>query len=87
LQHIDPCVNRFSGVYFLCDADEVVYVGQSVAVLSRIMTHVMERNKRFDPDRIFFLPVPQSELLRAEGEFIRLLKPKYNGNPSLAITA
>jgi len=63
------------GVYFLCDGDEVVYVGQSVEVLSRLAVH--QRDKKFD--RAYVLPVPHEELDAVEGAFIRALKPSLNG--------
>jgi hypothetical protein len=83
LCHIDPAHFLCPGVYFLCLGDEVVYVGQSVNVPARIMTHINESRrpagKRFDPLRIFYLPVPGSELSRIESEFIGKLQPEYNG--------
>lgn len=83
LRHIDPAHFLCPGIYFLCVEDEVVYVGQSVNVPARIMTHIQESRrsagKTFDPLRIFYLPVPESELLSVESEFICRLKPKYNG--------
>lgn len=62
-------------IYFLCKANEVVYVGQSIGIASRLAQH--RRVKDFD--RAFFLPVPRAELDAVEGAFIRLLKPKLNG--------
>ena len=76
------------GVYFLCQGDEVVYVGQSVSVPDRVMSHIRESRrpagKMFDPLRIFYLPVPESELLRVESEFIARLRPRYNGETKRA---
>ena len=71
---------NISGVYFLCDGDDVVYVGQSVQVVNRIATHLAEGRKKFDADRVFFMPCPPPDLNAVEGQFIRLLNPKYNGN-------
>ncbi len=81
LQHIDLHVLRTPGVYFLCQDNEVVYVGQSICVTERIKAHLS--NKNFDRDLVFYMPVPESELTKVENHFIRLLKPKYNGNPSV----
>lgn len=69
-----------SGVYFLVDgADrEVVYVGQAVQVDSRISSHLREGTKMFSD--AMWLPVPESELNEVESSFIRLLRPKLNGN-------
>jgi hypothetical protein len=83
LRHIDPAHFLCPGVYFLCLGDEVVYVGQSINVPDRVMSHLRESRrpagKTFDPLRIFYLPVPESELLRVESELIGRLRPKYNG--------
>lgn len=68
-----------SGIYFLCDGDEVVYVGQSVCVLARLGTHVTEGKKTFDHDRVFFLPCPIASLNTVEQHLIETMKPKYNG--------
>jgi hypothetical protein len=82
LRHIDPAHFLCPGVYFLCQGDEVVYVGQSVNVPDRVMSHLRESRrpagKTFDPLRVFYLPVPESELLRVESEFIGRLQPRYN---------
>jgi hypothetical protein len=68
-----------SGVYFLCDGDEVVYVGQSSCVALRLGTHIMEGVKKFDHNRVFFLPCPIESLNLIEQHYIETLKPRYNG--------
>ncbi len=65
------------GVYFLCKGDDVVYVGQSVSPSSRIAGHCSDRTKDFD--RVYLLPVPQSELDNAEAAFIHHLMPVQQG--------
>jgi hypothetical protein len=88
LRHIDPAHFLCPGVYFLCQGDEVVYIGQSVNVPGRVMSHLRQSRrpagKTFDPLRIFYLPVPESELLRVESEFIGRLPPRYNGETKRA---
>jgi len=64
------------GVYFLCFEDDIVYVGQSTKVASRLACH--QENKVFD--RVFVLPVLKDSLLEVEATFIELLRPKYNHN-------
>lgn len=66
-----------SGVYFLKHEKTIVYVGQSVAVGSRISSHMKDGSKTFDEVVIFFCD--PTELDHWEGFFIRLLRPKYNG--------
>ena len=63
----------FSGIYFLCEGNDVVYVGQSVNAGSRSTSH---RDKQFNS--ILILPVPEEKLNEIESAFIGLLKPKYN---------
>lgn len=71
-------VNDLSpGVYFLCSGDEVVYVGQSIAPMSRLAQHRMDREKKFD--RAYLLPTPPSEMNDVEGAFIRHLRPSQQG--------
>jgi hypothetical protein len=66
-------VQHTVGVYFLCDNDQVVYVGQSIDVGSRTRQHT---DKEFS--RAFCLPCPMEDLNRVEAAFIALLRPKYN---------
>ena len=65
------------GVYFLLRQDKVVYVGQSLSVLTRIETHRRQGVKVFD--RAVYLTMPEEVLDEAEGAFIKLLQPEYNG--------
>jgi hypothetical protein len=64
-----------SGIYFLCEANDVVYVGQSVNVAARVGDH--QNSKKFD--QIYYLPWPPDDLDRIEGAFIRAIKPRFNG--------
>lgn len=65
-----------SGIYFLVSGDDVVYVGQAKTVLYRIIDHIAQGRKEFD--RIFYLPLPKSELNASEKEWAEALRPKYN---------
>lgn len=64
------------GIYFLCKEKEVVYVGQSVNIPSRVTTHRNEGQKIFN--RVYFLRCPEHELDRLEAQFIKTLKPRLN---------
>jgi hypothetical protein len=66
-----------TGVYFLCKEDEVVYVGQSINPATRISTHNQDAQKDFD--RVYLMPVPESELNDVEGSFIHHLQPSQQG--------
>lgn len=73
-----PLTAICSGIYFLCDGPEVVYVGQALTVITRVAQHAAEGVKDFDPERVFFLPCPRADLCEVEKQWIRLLRPKYN---------
>jgi hypothetical protein len=64
-----PCI------YFLINGDEIVYVGQSSSLQSRLESH---RSDKKEFDRVLFLPTPSSFLSSLEMALIRALKPKYN---------
>jgi predicted DNA-binding transcriptional regulator AlpA len=66
------------GVYFLENQGEIVYIGQSINVASRVNQHIGGfRPKTFDHVRV--LPCEREELNNWEGFFIRLLEPRLNG--------
>jgi len=64
-------VPKLSGVYFLCREQQVVYVGQSVDIYSRLRAHQ-------DFDAAFAILLDRSDLNTVEGAFIRLLRPVRN---------
>lgn len=66
--------NRASGVYFLLDGNDVVYVGQSKNVYTRISEHA---DKQFD--RYAFVPCPVESLDVLESLYIHCLRPRLNG--------
>lgn len=65
---------KLCGLYFLCKARTVVYVGQSVDVYARLNHH--RDQKLFDTAYVW--PCPKSELDAMEGAFIRILQPSLN---------
>jgi hypothetical protein len=82
LKRIDPAGSGLSGVYFLCDGEEVVYIGRSADLFARIKSHCSTREKQFHRRRVYFIPVPEDHLIEVELEWIHRLKPKYNGRAS-----
>jgi hypothetical protein len=64
------------GIYFLCQQGKIVYVGQSVNVAQRIVTHMTEKQKEFD--EIYFIPCHPNNLNTFEAALIRFFAPKYN---------
>jgi hypothetical protein len=75
LRDATPLLEICSGIYFLCQYGQLVYIGQSVQLASRISTH--RAHKEFD--RIFFLPWPRFDLNRIETALIKILRPPLNG--------
>ena len=69
-----PPKRRWCGVYFLFCGEELIYVGQSVDVLSRLTNH---RNKGFD--RYSVILCEPEELTDLEAAYILLFKPRLNG--------
>lgn len=65
-----PC----SGVYFLFEGDEVVYVGQGANPMARINTHLID--KKFDS--YYVVPCDEENLNQTEAEYITKYLPKYN---------
>lgn len=65
------------GVYIICDQMTVLYVGQSVDVLSRVKSHksIYHRSR----STVYVVPCPQYELNKLEGALIRALEPIHNG--------
>lgn len=68
-------VPEVSGIYFLVHNGDVIYVGQSCNVASRMLQH---KDKTFD--RAFVLPCAVSKLNETEAAFIGFFKPQLNMN-------
>ena len=71
-----------SGIYFLVNSSEVVYIGASVNVHGRLAQHRNEGNKPFDS--YFFVPCAPEELYWLELHYIRKFCPRLNraGTPA-----
>lgn len=65
-----------SGVYMLYKNDNIVYVGESSNILSRIGQHIKEGVKDFDEFEYFELE--EEDRMNLEAFIIRIVKPKYN---------
>ena len=65
-----------SGIYFLVEAGQVVYVGKSKHVQERIAQH--REYSRFSFDGYSVEPCSPGDLARREAYYIRLLQPKHN---------
>jgi excinuclease UvrABC nuclease subunit len=81
LLHNKKEVLFFKFIYCLIHNDEIVYVGKTINIQSRILEHKKDRTKVFDSFSVISqLPneIPDNELLSLEEKYIKLLKPKYN---------
>lgn len=65
-------------IYFLISDDEVVYVGQTRRGLSRVYSHVYD--KQFT--KIYIIECDETELDYWEDFYIFKYKPKYNKRPN-----
>lgn len=66
-----------SGIYFLIDGKEIVYVGQARNVHSRIFDHIRNRpRKKFDS--YSYVLADESELNSLEVRYAYKFKPRYN---------
>lgn len=64
------------GVYLLIDSGDVVYVGQSRNLASRVSSHIQSEEKDFDS--VEFHECSEDELPEIEAMLIAMMKPKYN---------
>ena len=65
-----------SGVYFLYNKGELVYIGKATNITRRIIEHLDEGVKEFDKVRYSKLPI--DSLSYVETTLIKELRPKYN---------
>lgn len=76
---VAPCV------YFLCDGEDVVYVGKSTSVYERVRNHIRDNEKGGDSaktfERWFYIRIPPERLDAAEQAWIAFLQPRYNKTP------
>lgn len=68
----------FPCIYFLIDEEEVVYVGQSIYGLQRILIHHCQGEKKFAHYHV--VTCKQEELNNLEARYIVAYNPKYNGS-------
>jgi len=63
-------------VYFLVSGLDVVYVGKTISLPSRIDSHLSDVSKTFD--EILYVELLEDQLNEIEQKLIRFYKPKYN---------
>lgn len=67
---------RASGIYFLLQDNELVYIGQSNNCGRRIYDHLTENVKAFN--RACYLPIDEADLSDIESALINVFRPKLN---------
>lgn len=67
-------VGRICGVYLLILRGEVIYVGSSINVSTRVLGHRCAKSF----DRAVWIPVDKDDLTSYEGALIRALRPSLN---------
>jgi len=72
--HISKPVS-LCGIYFLIKNKEIVYVGKSTNIRSRIVNHYFSKK---DFDRISVIELDKSRLDSYEKHYIKSLRPKFN---------
>ena len=61
-------------IYFLIDNDEIVYVGKTMHITSRVITHKL--TKKFD--RVSFISCSKEEMEELEKMYIEKFSPRIN---------
>jgi len=67
---------REVGIYFLIKEEEIVYIGQSISISSRICSHSTSRLKDFDS--YYFVNCFREELDELETKYIYKFMPRHN---------
>ena len=73
----EDTINRDPGLYFLIFDDEIVYVGRSKNVMSRIINHLHTREILFN--RYTIINMSYRDTICLEPIYINKFNPKYNG--------
>lgn len=68
--------NIICGIYMLFFEGQIVYIGQSINIFSRVSRHTQEGKKRFD--KFSFFKCERQFLDGIESELIHRYSPKYN---------
>ena len=72
-----------SGVYFLYQGDEIVYVGQAMSVYSRVGVHKKTGEIAFDSFSFISLDIEEADAV--ESRYILELQPKHNSTVPLYV--
>ncbi len=68
-------VKVITGVYFLCDADSIVYIGASTNVIKTAYTPDIARPAW---DRMYYIPAPETEMYKLRNALLQKYQPRFN---------
>lgn len=71
-----PMGEAVSAVYFLIQNNEVVYIGQTWHLLTRLADHSVQKEGKWD--NFLYIPCPEDWLVRVERYWISKLRPPLN---------
>ena len=71
--------NTTAGIYILWENEDIVYVGQSIHLEWRILSHLRNpKSNKKNATHFAILPTEKKSLNQSERELIKILKPRYN---------
>lgn len=73
------------GVYFLFKDEELVYIGESQCIFTRISQHIKEDKKQFDSFRYTKMGTGEEHRKKVERNLIKKYRPKLNFQHNLAL--
>ena len=77
VQRFKSLHNKTMGLYTLYQDDEIVYIGKSITMISRLGTHVSDDTKIFNKIEVYEIE-SELDMLVAEVFLIATHQPKYN---------
>lgn len=77
---------KYSGIYFICSIDRVLYVGKTENIHTRLNNHerLYKFKIKYSQITIHYLPCHKEEIVTKERLFIYLFMPPYNRNSAFA---
>ena len=69
---------QHSGLYFLYNSSELIYIGKSLCVVARVAQHLSDRSRPKPFNRALYVPISEDILSEAEAEAIRIFDPSLN---------
>ena len=71
-----PRNTAISGVIFLIDKNDIVFIGHSKDVVGNVLKHIDTNKKQFDS--YAFIEVPEEKLSDVAAHYMTIFNPRYN---------